>query len=135
MLAGVPSTQQQLSCSTKVVRAFDKLEKAVVKCHRRKAKARYDEVVLGLPDAFDDAACEAGAAAQFDAAIARLGSRSCAGNTVLVTAGADRDALIAALDAQSGGPYCDATSATAIEPGGMAGFVPASAGARGARTR
>ena len=54
--------------------------------------------------------------------LAKLGSRSCAGSTVLVTAGADRDALITALDAQSGGPYCDATSATAIEPGGDGGL-------------
>ncbi len=122
----VPPTNTQLGCSMAAARAYERLEKSVVKCHRRQAKARYDAVIGGRPVSFDDEACEAQAVARFDATMAQLSSGSCASSPIVATAATDGAALLAGLDAQNGGPYCDATSATPIEPGGEAGFVPAS---------
>jgi len=127
----VPTTSDRLTCSSYVSKAFGRLERAVVLCHVRQANTRYRQTILGNTGQFDEETCEAKASAVFDKTFARLSARSCKGSPLINTVAGDRDALIAALDTQDGGPYCDATTATPIDPGGDdAGFVPAAAPAR-----
>ena len=124
----IPPTSQLLTCSQNVVQAFRRLESAVTRCHTLQANVRYRQVVLGSAETFDEQACESRAAARFDGSVGRLAKRACLASPLRAGAADDRVALVAALDAQNGGPYCDAASATAIDPGGNnAGFVPGTA--------
>ena len=122
----VPVSSQRLRCSLRMAQAFDKLEKGVVKCHARQAKARFSTVVLGQPDAFDEEACKTAATDRFDGIVSASAAGTCAGSPVLATASADRTALVNALELRNGDVYCDPTTATAIDPGGDdTGFVSA----------
>jgi len=122
----VPPTAPHLNCSLRIARAFDKLEAAVVKCHARQAKARYSTVVVGQPKVFDEEACKSAVAARFDTTVSRLATGVCAGSSLLTTTAADRSTLVTTLAAPNGDVYCDASTATPIDPGGNdAGFVPA----------
>lgn len=127
----VPATAQRLSCATAVSRTFARLESATIRCHLRQANTRYRQVVGGSTALFDEEGCETKAVRAFDKTMARLATGLCARNPQIDTVGADRDALLAVLDAQNGGLYCDASSGVAIEPGGDdAGFVPATGAVR-----
>lgn len=124
----VPTTSTRLSCAIAVGKAFDRLEASVVKCHSDQAKSRYDEFVLGSTRPFDEEGCEAVAVARFDDTVSRLATGTCLTSPSMTTIETDRDALLAALDAENAGPWCDDTTGEPIDDGGDdAGWVPATA--------
>lgn len=123
----VPRSSDLKRCSERAAKAYSLLESALVKCHASQAAARFSSVIDGNPKAFDEEACEAAARGRFDDTLAGLdaGGR-CGGNSILFTAAEAADSVQAALDARGSDLYCDATSGTAIDPGGDdAGSIPA----------
>jgi len=124
----VPSRSDLRHCSDTAAGAYSRLEASLNKCHVRQVAARYAQAVLGSPRTFDEEACEAAAAARFDATLAKLeASGNCGASALLTSAPATGAALQDALDARGADLYCDASSGAAIDPSGDdAGTVPAS---------
>jgi len=122
----VPVNSQIQRCSDRVGRAYAKLEGATNKCHASLAAARFAEVVLGKPKVFDEEACEASARSRFDDVLANLDAGGeCGGSSLIATAPGAAASIEAFLDARGIDLYCDATTATEIDPGGDdSGFVP-----------
>ena len=122
----VPLRSELLRCSDTASKAYGKLERAINKCHVKQASTRYSEVVLGKPKSFDEDGCEADAQSRYAAVLDNLDAGGdCASSPLLTTASDVAATLEALLDARGGDLYCDATTATAIDPGGDdAGTIP-----------
>jgi hypothetical protein len=123
----VPLRSALRQCSDSAASAYSKLESAIDKCHALQAAAAFS-TFSGSPKTFDEDGCEADAMSAYGDKLTGLESSGNCGASALLTTAPDAAAnLLTSLDSRGTTLYCDASSATQVDPGGNdSGFVPAS---------